>query len=278
MAQTNLDPQLLTFQNPFLVGTSNPSLSFISNLNGSTPIQAASVEINLGDGPGWITLWSAIGDGVYDPAFDPVPIDLSEYSNRTIRIRFKFELLDFGSYSAGQTPNNGWAFDDIVLTDVAEVVNENILPVETSQDAITVTFPDTTPTYIQAREIAFSEMKAGGFAFDWGPALLVTPGAGAFSLAGTPLNAWTKHPTVGWVYGASTDWVYSYHMGWLYVPEGAWLYSGIGWMKYISGTLDDGLWLYDPDEGFIYTHADYPLNFLRNPFTGEPGTWGTFNP
>ncbi len=279
LLQANEFPQVVGLPGTYLVGANQPELSFLSSISYATGIQIAEVQVNAGDGYNWQTVWSKSEPVEFVGTFDQETIDLSDFANRTIAIRFKYSLTGPGSWFGQDEAFVGWAFDDITLGDVQQVTDENLNSIEYGANQITVTFPDTAPTYVQAREIAFSEMGNGGFALDWGPAIMVTPQSGGFTLLGTPVGTWTEHAIASWINGSeNADWVYSYHLKWLYVPEGSWLHTGIGWVKVITGDIQTGLWLYHPGEGFIYVQRAYPGQYLRSPFTGEPGTRGSFNP
>ncbi len=273
-------PQTLTISEAFLVGSSSPQVSFNSSLGFATEFQHGSVDINLGDGYNWQSIWQTNGPKGYVTSFQPVTLDLSQWSGNTIRLRFRYHYT--GSNNDGyyyQTEADvGWAFDNITLTGLTRVIDVQEFPVETDQPHITTTFTEARSVFIQARDIAFTQLDSNGFGLDWGPALSVTPSADSFSLSGASPGVWTNHQAVGWIHGVDTDWIYSFAMGWIGVNQGTWLYTGIGWVKYVSGNLDTGLWLYSPDEGFIYLHSSHPGRFLRSPFSGEPATWGSFQP
>jgi hypothetical protein len=83
--------QFLELPSEYLVTENSPSLDFDSSLAWSSERQIASVGINFGDGYGWQSIWSAPSVLVdYSVnTFSDVSIDLSQWSDRTARIRFR---------------------------------------------------------------------------------------------------------------------------------------------------------------------------------------------
>jgi len=275
LAQPDSNVQTMTLMEEFYIEDNSPVLEFDSSFGFMTEYQYGSVDIKLGDGYNWQSIYKFNGPKSYDGSFNQQTIDLSEWIGRTAQFRFRLQW--FGSagdpWESGVSYSSGWVFDNVTLSGVSKLLYAWDLPAHMNQNSFAATFTESGPIHIQARDIAFTELDPNGFALDWGPALEVNPVADGFTLADTPLEAWTNHATIGWTYRVNADWAYTIAFGWAHIGNGPWLFTEIGWVRYISGNINTGMWLYSMTEGFIYTHATRSGQFLRSPFTGS---WSTF--
>lgn len=242
-------PQTLAIPDQFFVEDSNAKLTFESSLSWASDFQYGSVDINLGEGYNWQSVWVTQGPATSSFTFDPIEIDLSQWMGRTIRIRFRYDFAGsvFDPYYPQSEIGVGWAFDNIAFTGASVVSEPDELPFESGKTFFLAEFTTTDPVYIQGRERAFE-----GFNLAWGPVSTINPVA--FDDIILPaLNEWGLHPVLGNLYRANQEWSYSPDLGWLYTVGGIWLWDGSDWMRYIMGDIEEGIWFYSPTQGFYFT-------------------------
>lgn len=243
--------QALELPSEYLISEDSPTLSFDSSISVSTSRQISSVDINLGDGYRWQTIWTAPRELVnyFVNSFSDESIDLSEWRGRTARFRFRYssDPSGDGSFYLYDDVNYGWAIDNIELLGVEEVVSSSVISSETEQNFFIIEAESESELIIQSREIAFD-----GFALDWGPVSTINPVAFDDTIL-PALNEWALHPVLGNLYRANQEWSYSPELGWLYTVGNIWLWDGSDWMRYIMGDIEEGIWFYSATQGFYFT-------------------------
>jgi len=144
-----------------LVPSLGAQLTFDSYLGFATDRQVAVVEASL-DSVNWMPLWQQAGSGApVSDEFTQQVVDLSEYADQPIFIRFRYALTGNGSYYRQTSSNVGWLIDNIGLTGMLilnEVTNELI----TEQPQAKLSFFEEGTYVVQVRPRFF-----GGFMGDW---------------------------------------------------------------------------------------------------------------
>jgi len=268
LANPDASMQALVIDKEFIVTGPDPTLSFYSSLAWATENQVAAVQVNQGGGSGWESIWEQVGPVEANSAFQQVVIDLSPWMQRSVSFRFIYDAVG-GSYYFNTQPEIGWAFDEVNITGVTEIVESRLTSPSPVGTPIELIFQDTEPAYLQAREIAF-----GGFPLDWGPLQKITPQSP--SGISTKLNEWVEDPLLGWNYGAENGWTSILNLGWTYVDAWPWVYTCQGWFYYLSGSVTTTLWLHHPEYGYAYTSLHYGNWFHHEPFA--EGDWKQFLP
>ena len=264
--------QTLTFSERFIVGSSAPALNFQSSLAYAGEGQYASVDIAEDGTTNWKSLWSESGPVLNNAAFTLVNLDLSAFSGKTVRLRFRYDYIPGKSAYTQISTNTGWALDDIALTGVSRLTDITELPPAWGSDSFQVTFEEAGPVFVQTRSIAFD-----GFPLEWGPVLEVNPGP--MTALEVPLGNWMDDPVLGWTFGSNESWKYNLVMGYIYEDTFPWLYAQGGWVYYVTGSVYNGLWIYHADYGYGYTQADYGGWFIHSPFDRDAvSSWKRFFP
>ncbi|MCC6821903.1 MAG: CAP domain-containing protein [Verrucomicrobiota bacterium] len=158
--------QFLTLNQAFVPKT-NATLSIRSRLGYASEVQVARVQVSTDSGSSWADIYSQSGsDGPGELSFTTRPFGLSAYSNREIRLRFKYEIGN-GSYYPQTSAGVGWYLDDIIVTnaEVWTVLGTNTV----ATTNFTFTPPQTTNYNLDVRAYLFTEFPLG-----WGPAKYVT--------------------------------------------------------------------------------------------------------
>ncbi len=243
--------QSLELPSEYLISGDSPTLSFDSSISVSTSRQISSVDINLGDGYRWQTIWTAprVLVDYFENSFSNESMDLSEWKGQTARFRFRYapDPSGDGSFYLYDDVNYGWAIDNITLTGVENVITSILTPYEEGRNFFIIESDSDSSKLIQSREFAFD-----GFALDWGPVSEINPVA--FNDALLPqIGQWDWHPLLGNLFRATSDWSYSPELGWLYTEAGIWLWDGTHWMRYIMGNMEEGIWFYSPTLGFHHS-------------------------
>lgn len=259
--------EVLRLPNPFIVSSISAKLTFKSSRAWSTGVQESRVEVRLDGEANWQTLWMDNSEVLdLNTSFIDVDVSLAEFIGKKIEIRFNFAPGGNGSYFFGPWDGLGWAFDDVTLDGVMEVTS--VLIEEERFDDPTATalvLPPLEGLFIQAREYVF-----GGFALPWGP-LTALPAPLAEGIV-AEAQEWVTDAVLGDIFGAEeTDWVYSAALGWVEPGFYPWLFSqtqsASAWLYHLHGNIEDGLWLYHAEEGYIYTDATMNGSYLVAPFT-----------
>jgi hypothetical protein len=148
-------------------------LRFRSRLARATTSQVARVQVSLDDGIGWRDIYRQAGSGGSgENNFTLRTVSLSGYAGRLVLLRFNYYREGFGDYESGTDRETGWFFDDIVVTNVQQLVNPTTTPTATASLGFV---PGTAGDFaLLARPLLF-----GGFPIEWGPAVLVTATTGA---------------------------------------------------------------------------------------------------
>lgn len=264
LANPDGDAQILRLEEEFIIGEGSPTLSFDSSLAWATANQVASVDMNLGSGDEWQTIWSTRGPVQTNGEFEPVVIDLSAWSGKSARFRLRYDL-EGGQYYYNSGPPFGWAFDNLSLSGVSRITRIEVLPEQENRSMMTLTFENDSPAFLQVRDIAF-----GGQPLSWGPITPITP-VPCESVA-CETGSWIEDPLFGWNHAADADWTYFENLGWAYVSEFPWIRINGKWMCYVRGSMRDGLWIYHEDFGYAYTHSDLGDLVHYAPF--DEDSWG----
>lgn len=260
LANPDASAQTLTHPDTFVVGGEPASLSFSSSLAWATADQVACVDINSGSSDNWQEVWSKSGPVQSNNEFTWETVDLSEWTGKTVRIRFRYDMTG-NTYYAGTTSISGWVIDDIVLSGLNRVNEITELPVKMGSNSLHITFSSEDTVYLQTRDFAF-----GGFPLNWGPVVRIDPAT--YTGIGTGSQSdWVWDAIFGYVRASANGWNYAAGIGWIQTGAFPWVYTPAGWFRYQYGSKDTGLWLYNPDWGFVYTDADLKESFLHAPFT-----------
>lgn len=262
LANPDATTQILTHPDTFIIKSGEPRLRFNSSLAWATDDQVARVEINTGSGGNWQEIWRLSGPVESNSDFTTESINLSEWTGKTVRFRFRYSL-EGTSYYGGKSPSSGWVIDDIQLQGVERVDEVDELPVYMNANALHVTLMDDDPVYLQARDYAFD-----GFALDWGPVVEVEARNYRGIDKGTT-NHWFHDEVFGLSKRLDKQWVYTSAMGWVDTDAFPWVRTPSGWFRYMNGSADLGLWLYSPEWGFVYTDSSMRERFRFAPFTAQ---------
>ena len=117
---TNADQHVL-LRTTFVPGTTG-QLVFRSRLGAATKGQSAVAEV-LSEGR-WQEVWrqNGAGEGSWgEQAFREITVDLAEFANREISLRFRYDAVRGSAFFSQTTARVGWYFDDIRLPGVREV-------------------------------------------------------------------------------------------------------------------------------------------------------------
>ncbi|NDV63119.1 hypothetical protein G0Q06_11700 [Puniceicoccales bacterium CK1056] len=262
LANPDATTQTLTHPDTFIVKDGQPRLYFNSSLAWATSDQVARVEINAGSSENWQEIWRLTGLVQSNNDFTSETLDLSEWSGKTVRIRFRYSL-EGTSYYAGSSSNSGWVIDDISLSGVDRVAEIDELPAQMGTNSLHITFDSNEPAFLQTRDFAF-----GGFPLDWGPIVEVEPVTYS-GIENSNTGNWEWDPVFGYNQQLDLDWTYASALGWINTDNFPWVCTTSGWFRYMHGSVDKGLWLYSPEWGFVYTDSGMSERFRYAPFTSE---------
>jgi hypothetical protein len=166
LTHTNAVPQLLQLSR-LLFPASNSVVSFQSELGYATSVQVARVQVSVNGGTTWQDIYAQAGTGgPGETSFTLRTLSLSNYVAKPTLLRFNYDISS-GSYFPQSTPGAGWALDNILVTNISQLVN-----LTTNATASTnFTFIPTVATNynLQARALIFNE-----FSLDPGPVKQVT--------------------------------------------------------------------------------------------------------
>jgi hypothetical protein len=268
LANPDGNPQILTLPHEFLINEGSPTLSFDDSLAWATEAQFASVDINVGSGNNWTSIWIASGPAGNSNTFTAVNLDLSGYAGLTARFRFRYDRSD-GSFFFDTDPGVGWAFDNVTLSGV-NLVNSITEYPASAESSVPVTFAAPGTFKIQARDIAFD-----GFALDWGPVAEVSVAEGS---AGLTPNQWNL-TDLGWVYGYTPEWGYSIFMGTVYMANLPYVYQvDFGWF-YMSAAIPISggttYWFYSSSLGWVFVNDTYG-GFFQAEFNNPAWSFDNF--
>lgn len=268
LANPDAKPQILTLPDEMILSSEGATLAFDSSLAYATEVQFAVVEINTGSGDSWQEIWRKDGPVENNNSFEAVAIDLSAYQGKTARFRFRYDL-GFGSFFNQTGPNIGWAFDNIRLNGAGRILSIQESGSFEGKTALQASFSSNDTVHLQTRDRAFD-----GFSLDWGPARSVSPvpASGILSAGVT----WAADPVFGYHREVASGWKFVQNLGWSRPMNFPWIHTGSDWLYYVTGSMADGLWLYSPEEGFVFTRVDYDGRYRRSPF--GPDDWGDFHP
>jgi hypothetical protein len=158
--------QKLTFTN-LLFGGTNSVLTFKSRLTYATTTQVAKVQVSRDDGQAWADLYSQAGTGgAGETSFVARTVPLSALAGNSLSLRLNYSFTG-GSAFTQTNSGFGWYIDDIVLTNIEQLV----APVITSTSNTNFAFnPPQTGNYnLNVRALIYTQ-----FPLDWGPTKLVT--------------------------------------------------------------------------------------------------------
>ena len=169
--------QVLSLNRDLYIGQS-ASLSFSSWFTYATSGQVAHVQISLDDGLSWQDIYTEQGGSSTVRARKS--IDLSSYAGRFASIRFAFSTdWSIGGYT---DPTTGWYFNSISLTNVNEMLDEQI---------VSITKPNTEASLRVGHEgmyaVAARSEYQGVYFTEWGPTRAISVSAAS---SNTPQSGW----------------------------------------------------------------------------------------
>lgn len=166
LAHPNPVPQLLQLNRTFFPA-SNSVVSFQSKLGWATTDQVARVQVSLTGGTTWQDIYAQAGTGTSgDASFTARTLSLSNYAAQSILLRFNYDFSS-GNYFPQSDPGVGWALDNILVTNISQLVSftTNL----TASTNFTFTPTVATNYNLQASAIIFND-----FPLDGGPVKPVT--------------------------------------------------------------------------------------------------------
>src|ERR1035437_8834473 len=170
LTHTNPVPQLLQL-NRLLFPASNSVVSFQSELGYATTNQVARVQVSVNGGTTWQDIYAQAGTGGSgETSFTLRTLSLSNYVAKPTLLRFNYDISS-GSYFPQSTPGAGWALDNILVTNISQLVN--LTTNATASANFTFTPTVATNYNLQARALIFNQ-----FPLDPGPVKQVTAMAG----------------------------------------------------------------------------------------------------
>lgn len=166
LTHSNAVPQLLQVNRLFFPA-SNSVVSFQSELGYATSSQTARVQVSVNGGVTWQDIYAQAGSGGQgETAFSLRTLSLSNYVAKPMLLRFNYDISP-GSYYSQSDPGVGWALDNILVTNISQLINftTNI----TASTNFTFTPTVATNYNLEASAIIFSD-----FPLDGGPVKQVT--------------------------------------------------------------------------------------------------------
>jgi hypothetical protein len=154
--------QILQLNELFFPAT-NTTVSFKSLLGYATPNQIAKVQVSADGGASWQDIYSQIGsNGSGESAFSTRSLSLSNYAATPVLLRFNYHYTGSGSfyYQISTSPPSGWFFDNIVVTNTAQVID--LITNATASTNFTFTPTQAANYDIQARALIFYQFPLNG--------------------------------------------------------------------------------------------------------------------
>ena len=166
LTHTNPVPQLLQFKK-VLFPSNSAVLSFKSLLGYATPEQIARVQVSTDGGTTWRDIYAQAGTGgAGESSFTPHTLSLASYAGQDTLLRFDYDFST-GNYYPQTSPDVGWCLEQIVVTNVQQLVNQTT---NATSSTNFVFRPAQAGNYLlQARGVIF-----GGFPLDLGTARQLT--------------------------------------------------------------------------------------------------------
>ncbi len=159
LAHPNPVPQLFQL-NRLLFPASNSVVSFQSELGYATTSQVARVQVSVNGGATWQDIYAQAGTGGSgETAFTLRTLSLSNYVAQPMLLRFNYDFSS-GSYYPQSDPGIGWALDNVVVTNISQLVS--LTTNATASTNFTFTPTVATNYTIQASAVIFSEFPISG--------------------------------------------------------------------------------------------------------------------
>ena len=166
LCHTNPVSQYLQL-NEVLLPATNTTFSFKSYLGYATTDESAHVQASTDGGANWQDLFVEVGNnGQTDTVFTNRSLSLSNFVGQLTLLRFNYAFTS-GSYYTGNDPYIGWCLENIVVTNVQQIVGM----VTNSTASTNFTF---TPTQAGNYGLAAAPVLFTQFPVGWGPFKLVT--------------------------------------------------------------------------------------------------------
>src|SRR5205823_6175751 len=184
LAHTQSDPQvapddqILTYTRLLLPGT-NSQMQFKGQLGYAADGEVGRVQISKDAGNTWQDVYSLTGNNNQIPVettFNGHAISLTNFADRTIMIRFRYDSMEGLSFYPFADPGYGWYIDDISFSNTEELTSPLVNPVPSGTNFTWV--PAQAGDYaLDARAQVY-----GQFYLEWGPAKRVTATAVALPI------------------------------------------------------------------------------------------------
>ena len=167
LAHPTPEDQILVLER-VIIPSATSTLSFSSRLGYATEDQIARVQISLNNGITWQDIYAQ--EGTDDPGefnFNRRSISLSDFTKRSIIIRFNYSYTRGGYYYPQTDDNVGWFIDNITVSDATELIDSTTIDI-----GITSSFdflPPASGMYaLEVRGIGWES-----FPLEFGPAHIV---------------------------------------------------------------------------------------------------------
>ncbi len=98
-----------------IIPAANSEIQYASRQGLTTSDQSSSVQVSTDGGTNWTPLETQSGIGSPQDGFSTRTVNLANYQNQTIRIRFVFSFPGGSLFPASQA-DSGWFIDDITVT------------------------------------------------------------------------------------------------------------------------------------------------------------------
>ena len=160
---TNSNPQLLQL-NELLFPASNAVVSFESLLGYATTDETARVQISIDGGTTWQDIFTeagcdSTGNAQCETSFTQHNISLSSYAGMSALLRFNYDF-EGGSYYVDGFNFEGWCLENIVVTNVSQIINQTT---NTTSSADFTFTPVATGGYLlQAQPVIFGQFPLNG--------------------------------------------------------------------------------------------------------------------
>ncbi len=173
LTHTNPVPQLLQL-NRLLFPTNNSVVSFQSELGFATSNQVARVQVSVDVGATWQDIYSQAGSGgLGETSFNLRTLSLSNYVAQPVLLRFNYDFSS-GSFFPQSTPHTGWALDNILVTNISQLVN---LTTNVTASTNFIFTPTAATNYVlQASAIIFNQFP-----------VIDAPGSQVVAIVGPPV-------------------------------------------------------------------------------------------
>lgn len=166
LCHTNPVPQLLQLKE-IMFPSNSATLSFKSLLGYATSSEVARVQVSTDGGANWQDIYTQAGTGgAGESSFTQHNLPLSSFAGKDTLLRFNYDFSS-GSYYYETSANVGWCLENIVVTNVQQLVNQTTNATASTNFVFT---PAQTGNYLlQSRGVIFTE-----FPLDLGTAREVT--------------------------------------------------------------------------------------------------------